>query len=136
MVIFHRCIFIFYLFFTGILFGGTTGKITGQVIDSESNKHLTGASIVIDDTFMGVSSDQDGNYVLINLLPDTYRLRVTLVGYRPLLIQGVTVLIDQSTFLNVALTPEPIQMDELVVVATKPLIMKDVSASRMDISSE
>ena len=136
MVIFHRCIFIFYLFFTGILFGGTTGKITGQVIDSESNKHLTGASIVIDDTFMGVSSDQDGNYVLINLLPDTYRLRVTLVGYRPLLIQGVTVLIDQSTFLNVALTPEPIQMDELVVVATKPLIMKGVSASRMDISSE
>ena len=136
MVVFLRCIFTFYLFLGGSLFGGTTGKITGQVIDSESNRHLTGANIIIDDTFMGVSSDQDGNYVLINLLPGTYTLRVTMVGYRPLSIQGVTVLIDQSTFLNVALIPEPILMDELVVVAKKPLIMKDISASRMDISSE
>ena len=134
MIVFLRCIFTFYLFLGGSLFGGTTGKITGQVIDSESNRHLTGANIIIDDTFMGVSSDQDGNYVLINLLPGTYTLRVTMVGYRPLSIQGVTVLIDQSTFLNVALIPEPILMDELVVVAKKPLIMKDIAARRSVIS--
>ena len=136
MVVFIRYILTVYSFYGVILFGGTTGKITGQVFDSESDKILTGANIVVDDTFMGVSSDENGHYVIINLLPGTYTLHVTMVGYRSLLIQGVTVLIDKSTFLNVAMTPEPIQMDELVVVAKKPLIMKDVSASRMDIGSE
>ena len=126
MVVFIRYILIVYSFYGVILFGGTTGKITGQVFDSESDKILTGANIVVDDTFMGVSSDENGHYVIINLLPGTYTLHVTMVGYRSLLIQGVTVLIDKSTFLNVAMTPEPIQMDELVVVAKKPLIMKKV----------
>ena len=136
MVVFIRYILIVYSFYGVILFGGTTGKLTGQVFDSESDKILAGANIVVDDTFMGVSTDENGHYVIINLSPGTYTLRVNMVGYRPLLIRGVTVLIDKSTFLNVAMTPEPIQMDELVVVAKKPLIMKDVSASRMDIGSE
>ena len=57
MVVFIRYILIVYSFYGVILFGGTTGKITGKVFDSESDKKLqqnlrdNGINVVDIDTF-------------------------------------------------------------------------------------
>ncbi|HDL59838.1 MAG TPA: carboxypeptidase-like regulatory domain-containing protein, partial [candidate division WOR-3 bacterium] len=51
--------------FIGSLYAGTTGKITGRVIDKETGDPLPGANVVIVGTKIGTATDLDGYYFLI-----------------------------------------------------------------------
>ena len=59
------------------------GIITGRVTDTESHT-LPGATILIEDLHTGVTSDINGYYTLPNLKPGTYTIKVTYVGYSPI----------------------------------------------------
>ena len=59
------------------------GAIHGRVIDNEKQT-LPGASIFIEDLKTGVISDINGFYMLPNLKPGTYTIKVTYVGYAPM----------------------------------------------------
>ena len=59
------------------------GAIHGRVIDNEKQT-LPGASIYIEDLKTGVISDINGFYMLPNLKPGTYTIKVTYVGYAPM----------------------------------------------------
>ena len=58
------------------------GIVRGRVIDNVQQT-LPGASIYIEKLQTGVISDINGFYVLPNLEPGTYTLKVTYVGYEP-----------------------------------------------------
>ena len=58
------------------------GIVRGRVVDTE-NHTLPGASIFIEDLHTGVVSDIDGFYILPNLKPGEYKVKVTYVGYSP-----------------------------------------------------
>ncbi|MDY3847861.1 MAG: TonB-dependent receptor [Prevotella sp.] len=60
------------------------GIITGRVTDTESHT-LPGATILIEDLHTGVTSDINGYYTLPNLKPGTYTIKVTYVGYSPII---------------------------------------------------
>lgn len=59
------------------------GIVRGRVVDTE-NHTLPGASIFIEDLHTGVVSDIDGFYILPNLKPGEYKVKVTYVGYSPI----------------------------------------------------
>ena len=48
----------------------------------------------------GASTNPDGAYVIMNLQPGTYQLRVTLVGYAPVSVNQVRVTTDQTTVID------------------------------------
>lgn len=58
------------------------GHVTGRVMDS-NKQVLPGASIYIENLHTGVVSDINGFYMLPNLDPGTYKLRISYVGYEP-----------------------------------------------------
>lgn len=58
------------------------GHVTGRVMDSDKQV-LPGASIYIEDLHTGVVSDINGFYMLPNLDPGTYKLKISYVGYEP-----------------------------------------------------
>lgn len=58
------------------------GHVTGRVMDS-NKQVLPGASIYIEDLRTGVVSDINGFYMLPNLDPGTYKLKISYVGYEP-----------------------------------------------------
>ena len=62
------------------------GAIQGRVVDNE-NQTLPGAAIYIEDLKTGVVSDINGFYALPNLKPGTYTVRVTYVGYEPIVLK-------------------------------------------------
>jgi hypothetical protein len=41
-----------------------TGKISGKIIDKKTGETLPGASVLIEGTVQGASSDFDGNYII------------------------------------------------------------------------
>ena len=118
------------------LHAGTTGKIMGRVIDAKTKEPLPAANVIIEGTNMGAATDVDGYFVILNVPPGTYTLKVTYLGYKEKIIEGVRVNIDRTTEVQVELLPAIIKTKEVVVKAKRPIIKKDVTASVNIISSE
>lgn len=119
-----------------LLFAGTTGKIAGKIVDKATNEPLVGANVVLMGTTLGASADVDGSYVILNIPPGAYSLRVTMIGYSPKTITGVRVIVDQTTTLNVTVDASSVQLSEVVVQAERPLIQKDLTATSYIVTSE
>jgi len=126
------------LFFVlaGAVFAGTTGKIAGRVTDRERGEGLPGANVVIPGTNLGAATDPDGAYALMNIRPGLHQLRVTLIGYAPMVIEGVKVTADQTTLINVQLTSSAVQLEDVIVQAERPMVQKDLTATMSAVSGE
>lgn len=62
------------------------GTVKGRIVDTEKQT-LPGASVYIENLRTGVISDVNGFYMLPNLNPGTYTLKVSYVGYSPVEMQ-------------------------------------------------
>lgn len=113
-----------------------TGKISGVVKDASTNEALIGANVLVEGTTIGAATNIDGFFVILNLSPGNYNLRASMVGYAPGIYQDVRVSIDQTTEINFNLTSNTFQTDEVVVIATTPIVQKDVSSSRVNLNVE
>jgi hypothetical protein len=51
-----------------------TGSIRGVVIDSKTGEAVTGANVVIAGTTVGLASDVEGKFVIMNVKARTYNL--------------------------------------------------------------
>ena len=58
------------------------GVISGRIVDAE-RKALPGATIMVEELHTGVTSDVNGFYILPNMKPGTYKVKVSYVGYSP-----------------------------------------------------
>lgn len=118
--------FLFILLFTSsLLYGGTTGKIVGKVVDAETGEPLIGANVIILGTNLGAATDIDGFYQIINVSPGTYSLKFSEMGYNSLTISNVNVRVDLTTEINAELNVGEIKVDDVVIVAERPLVEFD-----------
>lgn len=115
--------------------GGTTGKITGHIQDASTGEGLVGANIVIDGTYMGAATDLDGYYVILNIPPGVYDVQVTMIGYNLIRSTGVRVSIDFTTQLDLRLAHMVLGGEQVTVVATRPIVQKDLTSSLAIVSS-
>lgn len=72
------------------------GKISGQVLDADSNQPVEFANIVLIDPATtkavdGTVCDMEGKFTLAKLAEGTYTLTVTFIGYETKTIEGITV---------------------------------------------
>jgi len=118
------------------LFAGTTGKITGTVTDANTGEPLIGATVIVVGTKLGAKTDFDGNYVILNVPPGTYEVRATYVGYQPKVLKGIKVSVDLTSRADFKMGTEEIQAAEVVVTAERPMVIKDMTATRAAVSSE
>ena len=118
------------------LFGGTTGKITGNVVDAESGLPLPGANVLIEGTVLGGAADLEGYFAILNVTPGSYTVRVSMIGYEDVVVQDVIVKIDLTTTQRITMRTAAIGLEEVVVVAKRPVIARDVSASESNIEAK
>jgi len=128
------------LFFISLLFTNlslaASGKISGTIRDSKTKEPLVGATVLVEGTSMGAATNIDGYYYIINVLPGTYKLKVSMIGYATSVIENVRVNIDQTTNINVNLEEKSIEGKEIVIVAKTPVVQKDVAASTVNLNSQ
>ncbi len=113
---------------------GTTGKIAGRVTDKATGQALPGANVIIEGTRLGASSDKDGYYFIINLPPGNYAVAVSYIGYEKLTKSNVRVIVDRTTTLDFALSPEAVEVEGVTIVGERPIIEKDLTASEQVIT--
>ncbi len=118
------------LVLTGLLYAGTTGKIRGIVVDKETGEPLPGANVVLLGTQLGASTNADGEFIILNIPPGRYDVEVSMLGYQTVVEKQVKVSIDLTTTLRFVLTPTAIQGEEVVVVAERPLVQKDITSQQ------
>jgi outer membrane receptor protein involved in Fe transport len=132
---FHRALFAI-LVLMSALSAGVTGKISGRVTDKKTGDGLPGVNVILVHTAYGVATDAEGYYTLINLEPGTYTMEITMIGYTPVIVQNVVVVMDRTTFLDFELEPEAIQLKAVTVEAKRAMVVPDVSASQMNLQSD
>lgn len=118
------------------LFAGTTGKISGRVVDKETGEPLSGANIMIEGTSLGAAADADGYYFIINIPPGLYSVRAQMIGYQVTVQKNVRVIVDKTTKINFQLGTTILEGEAVEVVAERPLLQKDQTASSHVATSE
>jgi hypothetical protein len=113
-----------------------SGKITGHVKDIATGEPLIGVNVLLEGTNLGAATNLEGYYVILNVRPGVYSIRASMIGYAAKTITNLNVSIDQTTEANFELADQTIQTEEVIVVAVKPIIQKDVSASSININFE
>jgi len=111
----------------------TTGKIQGTV-RSPDGVPLPIAQLFIVGTAFGTATDLNGYYFLNNVPIGGYTLRVQLIGYTPVLVQGVRVLGGQTIDINVTLEPAPVTVTGVTVTAASNVVPRDQVTSKSIVS--
>ena len=129
-------LFILGFFFLQTIFASDTGKITGTVTDKETGDPLPGANVIISETIIGTSVDQNGYFIMLNVPAGTYAVSARIIGYSTMTITNVSVSGDLTTDIEFILVPTVVEGEEIVVEAERKLIQMDKTDSRRTISSD
>ncbi len=119
------------------LYLSTTGKISGRITEASTGDALPFVNIIVMGTNLGAASDIDGYYSILNIPPGTYEVKASAIGYNSVTVQNVRVSIDLTTNVDIQLSETTLELSEdVVVVATRPLIQKDLTASTAIVGDE
>ncbi len=111
------------------------GKVSGKIVDKETGEPLVGANVVIEGQSLGAATDENGEYIVLLVPPGSYDVRVEYIGFQPVVIKGVEVRANRISYADAKISPTVLQGEETVVVAERPLIEKDNTATLRSVSS-
>jgi hypothetical protein len=103
--------------FASTLNAAETGIVSGTVIDDHTLQPLPGANVVVLDTDRGATTDTEGRYTITGLVVGTVRIRVSYIGYKPLIRTDVVVRSAGPVFANVRLEPQTVEAQAVNVRA-------------------
>ena len=114
-----------------------TGKISGVITAEATNEPLANVTVTILGTSSTTTTNDAGYYVMTNIAPGGYDVKVELTGYGPETVEAAKVLAGLTTTLNFALqTGEVVTLEGITVTAVKPLIKRDVTQTTRIIEAE
>jgi hypothetical protein len=110
----------------GPAIAGTTGAISGHVVDASTQAPIAGAHVTATSPSQSetTTTDANGSYAFVSLSPDTYTVTATMAGYDPTSLPGVSVLADQSQSLTVILKKAAAVLGTVKVVGTQAGLVK------------
>ena len=132
-----RKVFITSLFLIAVSFPGNASpqdspSLRGKVTDSEGNA-LAGASVTIENTYLGTFTDISGDYSFSGIRKGTYMLTFSFVGYEQVTKE---INVEGNSVADVALLSKPFITNEVVINATRagekaPMAYSTVSSEQL-----
>ena len=122
------------LFIPAVTFAQSTGSIGGTVVDAKDNSPLIGAVVKIEGSKMGATTDENGEYVILNVDVGTFTLVCEYIGFAPKRIENVKISVDQRYKGNFVMSRTEITTDVITITDTRKGI--DVEQSGRIIESQ
>ena len=96
-----------------------SGKIRGKVIGAINKDPLIGANVLLlpIETGRGTMTNENGEFVIPNLITGKYSLKVSYMGYASTIIQSIDVSPGATTEILCSMSVEAIEGQEVNVVA-------------------
>ncbi|MFL5581086.1 MAG: carboxypeptidase-like regulatory domain-containing protein, partial [Gemmatimonadaceae bacterium] len=113
---------------------GTTGSVTGTVVDSATQRPLPQVRVSVLNVARDTYTRDDGSFTLTNVPAGPQRVRVAIIGYTP----GerlVTVAAGQPTTVRFALTQAAVRLQEIVSVGYGEQRRSDVTGAVASVSA-
>lgn len=114
--------------------------ITGRVYDAYSNEGISFATIQVFESDLGVITDIDGTYRLDDLPPGEYRLKISYVGYKPIITEAEYIRFG-SKVIDIPMEKSSQELEEFTVEANpfkgieeSPLAFKRISSAEIDMN--
>ncbi len=102
------------LLFVSMFTFAQTGTVKGRVYNAKTNEPLEFATVQIQGSTIGTTTDLEGNYE-IKTNPAFVKLMVTYVGYEPALSSEVHIQGNQTTFLDIPVMESATLIDEVII---------------------
>lgn len=128
-------------------FASGTGNLSGFVIEEQSGTALSSANIIIYAQWIdhnqllykdliGTMTDKDGHYLITNLQPGIYSVKVTYMGYADKIHEKIEILPNKTTNINFKLVFQAIKGQQVTVISNKRSRTADYSyiAARIPLS--
>ncbi len=127
-------VFMVMLFLAALSYGQFT--ISGEITD-EKGAPLAGASVVVKNTYNGVSADAEGKFTFKNLQPGIYKLVISFIGYEKVVEE---LELESDLDINVQMTPSSLLTEEVIIAATRikdktPMAYSTVSGEELQNSN-
>lgn len=91
------------------------GSIKGQIINQRNNEPIEFASIQIQGTTIGTTSEEKGVFILSGVNPGFVRLIVSFLGFETTVSSVIQVQGNQTTFVDIALPESTVKLQEVSV---------------------
>ncbi len=111
---------VLFLLIGRLLLAQSNLRVMGHVRNAEDGAPLVGASVYLQGTGFGASTDEDGSFRLENVPPGDYTLVVALLGFQPRRVTHLQIREDQVTRVEIQLHPAPLSGDSVLVTAPVP----------------
>jgi hypothetical protein len=111
-----------------------TGAVTGHVRDASTGNPVVGAGVRVLETAQQAFADADGRFIIRDLAPGIYRIRVEAIGYAAYLETNVIVGSGKPLELTLDLFPQPVALDPIAVRAAyfRPPSVSTTSEQTLD----
>ncbi len=113
----------------GRLSSQTMGKVSGTIVDRDTKEPLVGCNVVIDGTRLGATSDVDGTFFILNVVPGEYDLEASMIGYQKVRLEKVVVNSGRTTTANFTLSSTTLEQGVVEVVATRPDVQPEKTST-------
>jgi hypothetical protein len=113
----HKILFTCLLLCSWLTVFSQTGIIKGSLVDATNNEPILFANILVLDTDIGTTTDENGNFK-IEVKPGVYNIRFSYVGYKNQTLFEVAAKSSRPTTLEVKMETTQLTIEEVVVKAS------------------
>ncbi|MBN1434684.1 TonB-dependent receptor [Candidatus Fermentibacterales bacterium] len=106
----------------------SVGTIAG-VVRSGTGDPLVGAAVIVEGSPYGAFTDANGEFFILRLPPGEYTLTARMVGMHPVTLEGVSVISDQTTRIDMVLRETAVGHTVIEVVDQRSLILEDLPST-------
>ncbi len=106
-------------------YADTTGIIGGVVSDADGDP-LIGATVMVDNTYLGAVTDSNGEYIIAGVSPGSYSVTASMVGRTTSRMENVLVIADQLSRVDFELYEDPTGSTVINVHESRTNILQDV----------
>lgn len=111
------------------------GSLTGTITDKATREGLIGATVLLIGTYKGASTDMNGKYTISGIKAGDYSIRVSYVGYKEKIFNGIRIPKEGSVTLSAALEEQTSELETVEVIGEKPTVDLESGKSEVRISA-
>lgn len=117
-------------------FAGTTGTLTG-VVTNEKREPLAGVNVRVVGQRLGAMTDEQGRYTIVGIPGgSSHSIQYNMLGYAPMTVANVAIVADFTTTQNVQMKVEAVELEEVRVESTRPLLQRDATSTARFLPAE